>query len=58
MRSVAPAVTLNTMNSPSRARSIRHKASGDWEDRILGDYIEGLVAEDANADADSGQAES
>ena len=35
-----------------------HQASGDWENRIIGDYIEGLMAEDAKADAIPGQAES
>ena len=54
----AGAVTLNTMNGSEPGSIDPHKASGDWENRIIGDYIEGLVAEDANADAIPGQAES
>lgn len=54
----AQAVTLNTMNGSEPGSIDPHHASGDWENRILGDYIEGLVAEDANADAIPGQAES
>jgi oligopeptide transport system substrate-binding protein len=58
MSSAASAVTLNMMNGSEPGSIDPHKASGDWENRILGDYIEGLVAEDANADAIPGQAES
>ena len=58
MGSAAQAVTLNTMNGSEPGSIDPHKASGDWENRIIGDYIEGLVAEDANADAIPGQAES
>jgi oligopeptide transport system substrate-binding protein len=58
MGSAAQAVTLNTMNGSEPGSIDPHKASGDWENRILGDYIEGLVAEDASADAIPGQAES
>src|SRR5688572_2033169 len=54
----AQAVTLNTMNGSEPGSIDPHHASGDWENRILGDYIEGLVAEDALADAIPGQAES
>jgi oligopeptide transport system substrate-binding protein len=54
----AHAVTLNTMNGSEPGSIDPHHASGDWENRILGDYIEGLVAEDALADAIPGQAES
>ena len=54
----AGAVTLNTMNGSEPGSIDPHKASGDWENRIIGDYIEGLAAEDANADAIPGQAES
>jgi oligopeptide transport system substrate-binding protein len=32
--------------------------TGDWENRIIGDYIEGLVTEDAFGEAIPGQAES
>ena len=58
MSSAAHAVTLNTMNGSEPGSIDPHKASGDWENRILGDYLEGLVAEDAKADAIPGQAES
>ena len=54
----ANAVTLNTMNGSEPGSIDPAKASGDWENRILGDYIEGLVAEDAHANAIPGQAES
>jgi oligopeptide transport system substrate-binding protein len=54
----ASAVTLNTMNGSEPGSIDPHKASGDWENRIIGDYIEGLVAEDAHAEAIPGQAES
>jgi oligopeptide transport system substrate-binding protein len=58
MSTAASAVTLNTMNGSEPGSIDPHKASGDWENRILGDYIEGLMAEDANANAIPGQAES
>lgn len=58
MGSAAQAVTLNTMNGSEPGSIDPHKASGDWENRIIGDYLEGLVAENANADAIPGQAES
>ena len=58
MSTAASAVTLNMMNGSEPGSIDPHKASGDWENRILGDYIEGLMAEDANADAIPGQAES
>lgn len=54
----AQAVTLNTMNGSEPGSIDPHQASGDWENRIIGDYIEGLMAEDAKADAIPGQAES
>ena len=54
----ASAVTLNMMNGSEPGTLDPHKASGDWQNRIIGDYIEGLVAEDANAAAIPGQAES
>lgn len=56
--SAANAVTLNMMNGSEPGSIDPAKASGDWENRILGDYIEGLVAEDALANAVPGQAES
>jgi oligopeptide transport system substrate-binding protein len=58
MSTSAYAVTLNTMNGSEPGSIDPHKASGDWENRIIGDYIEGLVAEDQLADAIPGQAES
>ena len=58
MANSAQAVTLNTMNGSEPGSLDPHKASGDWEDRILGDYIEGLVALDAKGEAIPGQAES
>jgi oligopeptide transport system substrate-binding protein len=58
MGASAGAVTLNTMNGSEPGSIDPHKASGDWENRIIGDYLEGLTAEDAHADAIPGQAES
>jgi oligopeptide transport system substrate-binding protein len=58
MSTTASAVTLNMMNGSEPGSIDPHKASGDWENRIIGDYIEGLMAEDANAQAIPGQAES
>jgi oligopeptide transport system substrate-binding protein len=58
MSTAASAVTLNMMNGSEPGSIDPHKASGDWENRIIGDYIEGLMAEDANAEAVPGQAES
>jgi oligopeptide transport system substrate-binding protein len=58
MGSAVQAVTLNTMNGSEPGSIDPHKASGDWENRIIGDYIEGLVTEDTSADAIPGQAES
>lgn len=56
--STAQAVTLNVMNGSEPGSIDPHKASGDWENRVIGDYIEGLVAEDASAAPIPGQAES
>jgi oligopeptide transport system substrate-binding protein len=58
MGGTAGAVTLNTMNGSEPGTIDPHKASGDWQNRVIGDYIEGLVTEDAKADAIPGQAES
>jgi oligopeptide transport system substrate-binding protein len=58
MGGTAGAVTLNTMNGSEPGTIDPHKASGDWQNRVIGDYIEGLVAEDPMADAIPGQAES
>jgi oligopeptide transport system substrate-binding protein len=58
MGGTAGAVTLNTMNGSEPGSIDPHQASGDWENRIVGDYLEGLVAEDPEAQAIPGQAES
>jgi oligopeptide transport system substrate-binding protein len=58
MTSAASAVTLNMMNGSEPGSIDPHQASGDWENRIIGDYIEGLMTEDPNAEAIPGQAES
>lgn len=58
MTSAASAVTLNMMNGSEPGSIDPHQASGDWENRIIGDYLEGLMTEDANAEAIPGQAES
>lgn len=58
MAQAAQAVTLNTANGGEPGSLDPHKVSGDWENRIVGDFIEGLVAEDAKGDAIPGQAES
>lgn len=54
----AQAVTLNMFNGSEPGTLDPHKASGDWQNRIIGDYLEGLVAEDAKAEPIPGQAES
>src|SRR5690606_21736511 len=58
MSSTASAVTLNMMNGSEPGSIDPHQAEGDWENRIIGDYIESLMTEDANAEAIPGQAES
>ena len=58
MTSAASAVTLNVMNGSEPGSIDPHQASGDWEDRIIGDYIEGLMTDDAEANPIPGQAES
>lgn len=35
----AQAVTLNMMNGAEPGTLDPHKASGDWQNRIIGDYI-------------------
>jgi len=54
----AEAVTLRTFNGGEPASIDPHRVSGDWENRIVGDYLEGLMTEDANAVPVLGQAES
>ncbi len=58
MSTAASAVTLQLHNGGDPGTLDPHKASGDWENRVFGDYIEGLLTEDAGADAIPGQAES
>jgi oligopeptide transport system substrate-binding protein len=54
----AQAVTLNLGNGGEPGSLDPHKVSGDWENRIVGELFEGLVAEDAGAASIPGQAES
>ncbi|RYH14245.1 MAG: peptide ABC transporter substrate-binding protein [Alphaproteobacteria bacterium] len=58
MSSTALAVTLNLGNGGEPGSLDPHKVSGDWENRIVSEYLEGLVTEDAQAKAVPGQAES
>ncbi len=58
MSTAASAVTLQLHNGGDPGSLDPHKVSGDWENRVVGDYIEGLVTEDAGANAIPGQAES
>ena len=45
----AQAQTLRSFNGSEPASLDPHRVSGDWENRIVGDYIEGLMTEDINA---------
>ncbi|MBJ3786770.1 peptide ABC transporter substrate-binding protein [Devosia sediminis] len=58
MSTAASAVTLQLHNGGDPGTLDPHKASGDWENRVIGDYIEGLLTENAKAEAIAGQAES
>lgn len=58
MSSAALAVTLHMHNGGDPGSLDPHKVSGDWENRVVGDYLEGLVTEDAAAKPIPGQAES
>ena len=58
MSTAASAVTLQLHNGGDPGTLDPHKASGDWENRVIGDYIEGLLTENAKAEAIPGQAES
>jgi len=58
MASAAQAVTLNLGNGSEPGSIDPHKASGDWENRIVGELFEGLAAEDIHAQPIPGQAES
>ncbi|PWQ94487.1 peptide ABC transporter substrate-binding protein [Leucothrix arctica] len=54
----AQANTLNIHNGSDPASLDPHKVSGNWEDRIVSDVFEGLVAEDNTGGTIPGQAES
>jgi oligopeptide transport system substrate-binding protein len=60
MMSMQPALaaTLNIGNGPEPGSLDPHKATGAWEDRIIGELFEGLMAYSAEALAVPGQAES
>jgi len=58
MTASASAVTLRSFNGGEPASIDPHRVSGDWENRIVGDYLEGLMTEDINATPILGQAES
>jgi len=58
MSSAAYAVTLHMHNGGDPGSLDPHKVSGDWENRVVGDYLEGLVTEDPGANPIPGQAES
>ncbi|MHA6296932.1 peptide ABC transporter substrate-binding protein [Devosia sp. CAU 1758] len=58
MSTAASAVTLQMHNGGDPGSLDPHKVSGDWENRVVGDYIEGLVTEDAGGEPIAGQAES
>ncbi len=47
----AEAATLRIFNGGEPASIDPQRVSGDWEDRIVGDYLEGLMTEDADANA-------
>ncbi len=54
----ASAATLHMHNGGEPGSIDPHKVSGDWENRVVGDYLEGLMTEDENAEAILGQAAS
>jgi oligopeptide transport system substrate-binding protein len=56
MATSAMAVTLNLGNGGEPGSIDPHQAEGDWENRIIGDYIEGLMTEAASGEAILGQA--
>lgn len=58
MSAPAMAVTLELGNGGEPGSLDPHKVSGNWENRVVGEYLEGLVAEDINAEPVPGQAES
>ena len=58
MGSTALGVTLNLGNGSEPGSLDPHKVSGDWENRVVSEYLEGLVVEDPQAAPVPGQAES
>lgn len=58
MAGSAYAATLHISNGGEPASLDPHRVSGTWENRIVGDYLEGLMTEDAAAEAIPGAAES
>ena len=58
MPAAAQAVTLQMGNGGEPGSIDPHQAEGNWENRIIGDYIEGLMTEAADGEAIPGQAES
>ncbi|WP_404402302.1 peptide ABC transporter substrate-binding protein [Pelagibacterium halotolerans] len=58
MAGTASAETLHMFNGGEPASLDPHRVSGDWENRIVGDYLEGLMTEDIGAEPILGQAES
>jgi len=58
MSTAASAVTLQMHNGGDPGSIDPHKVSGDWENRVVGDYIEGLLTENAAGEAIPAQAKS
>jgi oligopeptide transport system substrate-binding protein len=54
----ADAATLRISNGGEIGSLDPSKVDGDWENRVVGDYIEGLMTEDPKAEAVLGQAAS
>jgi oligopeptide transport system substrate-binding protein len=52
------AQTLHMLNGGEPASLDPHRVSGSWENRIVGDYLEGLMTEDPEAATIEGAAES
>ena len=54
----ADAATLRISNGGEIGSLDPSKVDGNWENRVVGDYIEGLMTEDPKAEAVPGQAAS
>lgn len=54
----AQAVTLRISNGGEVGSLDPSKVDGDWENRVVGDYLEGMMTEDPNSEAVLGQAAS